>query len=216
MNKQDVINKIKEEKIIAIVRGISNDRMLDACEALSKGGVNCIEVTFDQSSATGNEDTYSAINMISDNLSDVCVGAGTVMSVEQVELAAKAGAKYIISPNFDKDVVKKTVELGLVSIPGVLTPTEISNSCKLGADMPKLFPAGHIGLSYIKNIKVPLSHIPMIAVGGINVNNVADYMAIGIEGVGVGSSLVNKTLINKGRYDKLTELASQFVKNVGR
>ncbi len=207
----NTISKIKEEKIIAIVRGIENDKIIETCKALSKGGVNLIEVTFNQSSETGLEDTYNAIKLISENLEDVCVGAGTVMTIEQLEKAAEAGAKYIISPNFDKDIVHRTVELGLVSIPGVLTPTEITDAYKEGAHFAKLFPAGELGLNYIKAIKAPISHIPMLAVGGVNVDNINDFMKTGLNGVGVGSSLVNKNLINENKYEELTELAKKFV-----
>lgn len=210
----DIMQCVKENKIIAIVRGIDNDKILDTCRALYKGGVSMIEVTFNQSSATGNEDTFNAIKLISDNLDEIVVGAGTVMTVEQVELAVKAGAKYIISPNFDKKVVRRTKELGAVSMPGVITPTEIANAYEAGADFVKVFPAGNFGTGYIKSIKAPIGHIPMLAVGGIDADNIEVYMNTGIDGVGVGSSLVNKNLINAGKYDALTELAKNFVSKV--
>lgn len=210
-----VMERVMKEKIIAIVRGIGNDRIIDTCKALSAGGVNMIEVTYNQSSPTGNEDTYSAIKAISDQLGQtICLGAGTVMTIEQVELAVKAGAKYIISPNFDKEVVKRTLELGAIAMPGVLTPTEIVDAYKAGASVAKLFPAGNIGLDYIKSIKAPINHIPMMAVGGVTVDNARDFIKAGCDGLGVGSSLVNKTLINEGRYEELTELAKRFVEAV--
>lgn len=210
-----VMERVMKEKIIAIVRGISNDRIIDTCKALSAGGINMIEVTFNQSSPTGNEDTYNAIKAISDQLGEtICVGAGTVMTLEQTELAVKAGAKYIISPNFDKDVVAKTLELGAISMPGVLTPTEIVDAYKAGASVAKLFPAGNIGLDYIKSIKAPISHIPMMAVGGVDVDNARAFIQAGCDGLGIGSSLVNKTLINESRYEELTELAKRFVEAV--
>lgn len=209
-----IMERVEKERIIAIVRGISNDRILDTCKALVAGGVTMIEVTFNQSSPTGNKDTYEAIKLIANELKDdVCVGAGTVMTVEQVELAVEAGANYIISPNFDKEVVAKTKELGVAPMPGVLTPTEVVDAYKAGAVAAKLFPAGTIGLSYIKAIKAPISHIPVIAVGGVDVNNVSDFIKAGCVGVGVGSSLVNKELINNGKYEELSQLAKQFVNN---
>ncbi len=215
MNKQQTINQIKKEKIIAIVRGIDQEDILPACEALCRGGIHCIEVTYNQSSATGNQDTYNAIKAIVDHIGDsVLVGAGTVMTVEQVELAIKAGAKYIISPNFDREVVARTIELGAISMPGVLTPSEITNAYEAGATFVKLFPAGNLGTSYIKAIRSPISHIPMLAVGGIDVSNVREYMATGIQGVGVGSCLVNKTLIKEQRYEELAALAKDYVNEV--
>ncbi|MGV8979737.1 bifunctional 4-hydroxy-2-oxoglutarate aldolase/2-dehydro-3-deoxy-phosphogluconate aldolase [Clostridium sp.] len=206
------INKIKENKIIAIVRGIDQDKILKTAEALYSGGISLVEVTFNQSSPNGNKETLDAIKSISVNLGDkICVGAGTVMTVEQVELAVKAGAKYIISPNFDKEVVAKTLELGAVSMPGVITPSEIADAYKAGANFIKIFPAGNFGADYIKSIKAPINHIPMLAVGGIDLNNLKEYMDTGIVGVGLGSSLVNKKLINEGSFDELTELAKKFV-----
>lgn len=206
------INIIKENKIIAIIRGINYDKIVRTAEALYAGGIFLVEVTFNQSSSNGNKETFDAIEAISVNLGDkICVGAGTVMTVEQVELAVKAGAKYIISPNFDKEVVAKTLELGVVSMPGVITPSEITDAYKAGASFVKIFPAGNFGPDYIKSIKSPISHIPMLAVGGIDLNNIKEYMNTGIDGVGLGSSLVDKRIINEGRFNELTELAKKFV-----
>ncbi len=211
---KDISQIIKDNKIIAIVRGIDLDKILDTCKALYEGGIVLMEVTFNQSSPTGNEDTAKAIKLISDHLPDVCVGAGTVMTVEQAELAIEAGAKYIISPNFDIEVVNRTIELEALAIPGVLTPTEITEAYKAGASFAKVFPSGTLGLNYLKAIMAPISHIPMMAVGGVDVDNVAEFMSIGLAGVGVGSSLVNRTLINEGRFEELTELASEFVSRI--
>lgn len=210
-----VLEQIKRDKLIAIVRGIDQERIIDTCNALHAGGVSMIEVTFNQSSPTGNEDTYNAIKTISDNLGDkICVGAGTVMTVEQVELAVKAGAKYIISPNFDKEVIDKTNELGALPLPGVLTPSEVTDAFNAGAPAVKIFPIGDFGPGYLKAIKSPVSHIPVLAVGGVNLDNAADYIKAGAIGLGLGSSLVDKTLINSGKYAELTVLAGKFVEAV--
>lgn len=214
MDKKEVIRQIKEGKIIAIVRGIALDKIEDTCRALHDGGISNIEVTFDQSSPTGNDDTFKAIKCISDNLPEINVGAGTVMTEEQVELAVAAGAGYIISPNFDRKVMEKTKALGAVSIPGVLTPSEVTDAYNAGADFAKLFPAGVFGLGYIKAMKAPINHIPMLGVGGVDSDNIRSFMEIGLEGVGVGSSLVNRQLINEGRFQELKELAVLFVKNM--
>ncbi|MBR4012823.1 MAG: 2-dehydro-3-deoxyphosphogluconate aldolase, partial [Clostridia bacterium] len=145
----------------------------------------------------------------------VLVGAGTVMSTEQVELAYKAGAKYIISPDSCREVIEGTVELGMVSIPGVFTPTEAANAHRWGADFVKLFPNSEVNISYLKCLTVPLSHIRFLAVGGVNADNLADYLSAGAVGVGVATSIVNKKLIAEEKYDEITKLALAHTKAAG-
>jgi len=144
----------------------------------------------------------------------ICAGAGTVMTIEQCEAAYKAGAKYFISPNVNFDVIKKANELGIVSIPGALTPSEAADAYNCGADFVKLFPAGDLGINYIKSLSAPLNHIPFLAVGGVSASNVGDFMKIGVCGVGVGGSLVDRKAIYSGDYDIITKTAKEFVKNI--
>lgn len=206
-----VIDTIKKYKVIAIVRNVAPDNILETARALFDGGIRLMEVTFNQSSSTCEEDTQKSIRTISENFGDkVCVGAGTVMTEKQVEAAVNAGAKYIISPNTDADVIRKTKELGAVSIPGVFSPSEITAAYKMGADFVKIFPADVLGVSYIKAVTSPISHIPILAVGGINEENLAEYMRTGICGVGVGSNLVNNKLISQGKFSELTKLAEKY------
>jgi 2-dehydro-3-deoxyphosphogluconate aldolase/(4S)-4-hydroxy-2-oxoglutarate aldolase len=208
MNTKEIIN---ENKVIAIMRGVAKEKAADAARALNEGGIKLVEVTFNQSSPTCIEDTADSIKSIIDAMGDkMCVGAGTVMTVEQVRAAVDAGAKYIISPNTDKEVIEETKKLGAISLPGAFTPSEAVSAYKMGADYVKLFPAGLLGISYIKAIKAPISHIPLMAVGGVNADNLGDFLATGINGVGVGSSLVNLKLINAGKWDELTALAKKF------
>ncbi len=212
MSKEKTIDVIKNEKMVAVVRNVSNDKILDTCKALLDGGVKCIEVTFNQANPTGNQDTHDAIKMINEKFGDdILVGAGTVMTVEQIELAIAAGAKYIISPNYDKEIVETTNKLGAVSIPGVLTPSEIADAHKAGAHFMKVFPSGVLGIDYIKAIKAPLNHIPLIVVGGVNLDNINEFIDIDVAGFGMGSNLVNTALINAGKYDELTRLAQSYV-----
>jgi len=208
---KNTLEQIKKEKIIAIVRGISSDKMLDLAMAFRKGGIKCMEVTFDQSSKAGIEETLKSIRLLAENGGDLCVGAGTVMTVEQVRMAFEAGAKYIISPNVDERVIKETKKLGMVSIPGALTATEAAFAYECGADIVKIFPGGLLGEAYIKALKGPLSHIPLTAVGNINQKNCADFIKAGCAGVGVGGSLVSKTLINEGRFDEITAIAKEYI-----
>ena len=215
---KEVLNRILEGKIIAIVRGIPSDEVVGLAEALVKGGISCIEVTFDQSSAEKAQDTLKAISNIHNALGDrVCVGAGTVMTVQQVEAAAAAGAEYTISPNTNAAVIKRTKELDKVSIPGAMTPSEVAEAYEMGADIVKMFPAGVLGAAYIKAVKAPLKHIPVTAVGGVNPGNCADFIRAGAVGVGVGGNLVSPQLVREGRFEEITAIAQSYtdaLKNV--
>lgn len=210
-----ILEQIKKDRIIAIIRGIEQDKLLDTCHALYAGGIRMIEVTFNQASAIGNQETYEAIKSISKALGDkVCVGAGTVMTIEQVELAAKAHAKYMISPNMNRTIIKRSLELGTAPIPGVLTPTEIVDAYEAGAEAVKIFPIAKMGgVDYLRDITAPLNHIPLLAVGGVDMDTIGDYIEAGAMGVGLGSNLVDKALIRENRFEALTMLARKFVEH---
>jgi 2-dehydro-3-deoxyphosphogluconate aldolase/(4S)-4-hydroxy-2-oxoglutarate aldolase len=136
------------------------------------------------------------------------------MNVHQVETAINSGAKYIISPNTNLQVIKKTSELGAVSIPGALTPSEIAFAYEAGAKFVKLFPASEFGVSYIKSIRSPLNHIPLLAVGGVDENNMNSFFEAGVSGVGVGSNIVKKSLISMKKFDEITVLAKKYTKQI--
>jgi len=172
-----------------------------------------IEITFDQRGAP--EDTANAIRLVAQNYSgDVCVGAGTVMTTAQLAAAIAAGANYIISPNVNLEVIHETKRNGLVSIPGALTPSEIACAHENGADFVKVFPASAMGLEYIKAIRAPVSNIPLLAVGGITEGNIADYMAAGIVGFGIGSNIVKNQWVQQERYEEITRLAGAYLASV--
>lgn len=211
----DIHSELKKHKIIAIIRGVGLEEIIHTAKALYEGGIRFIEVTFNQNSPTCLEDTAEAIKEIISKLDDdVFVGAGTVMTEDQVEVAVNAGAKYIISPNFDKKVVRKTLDMGVISMPGALTSSEIVEAYNYGAHYIKLFPISQLGLSYIKAVKAPLSHIPMLAVGGVNVDNFKEALETGIVGAGIGSGIVNHKYIESKQFDKITELARQFTSQI--
>jgi len=205
------LQTILENKVIAIVRGISSEYILDTVQALKDGGIRCVEVTFNQKDEAASRDTLVSIRKIKEHFGDaVAVGAGTVMSVQNVMDAAEAGAAYMISPNTNVEVIKKTKELGLVSIPGAMTPSEAVAADEAGADIVKLFPAGELGTGYIKALTAPLNHIRFTAVGGVNEKNTTDFLRAGCVGVGVGGNLVNKKLIESGKFDEIKKLASEY------
>ena len=213
MNKNELIEKIKEEKLIAIVRGIEADKCLKVADALYEGGFRLIEITFDQRKPETWAMTAEAITEIKKKyIGKMNVGAGTVVSQDLVDIAAAAGAEYMISPDVNIAVIKRTVEKGLISMPGALTPSEIMTAYNSGADFVKVFPAGNLGLGYLKAIMAPIGHVPMLAVGGVNEDNLRDYLEAGCCGAGIGGNLVNKKWVAEGEYDKITELAKRMVR----
>jgi 2-dehydro-3-deoxyphosphogluconate aldolase/(4S)-4-hydroxy-2-oxoglutarate aldolase len=210
-----ILDQIFENKIVAIIRGIGSDRIIDTVGALLEGGIKLLEVTFNQESESAVLETLKSLELIKKEYGDkVCLGAGTVVTEEQVIKAVDAGAEYIISPNTDIDVIQKTKELGKISIPGAFTPSEMVMAYNAGADIVKLFPAGILGTGYIKALLAPLSHIPVVAVGGVNVDNVDQFIKVGAKGVGVGGNLVDKKAIYSGDYDKIKEVAKEYIKKL--
>ena len=174
-----------------------------------------MEVTFDQSDTAAHAQTAAAIHAIKAHMGErMLVGAGTVTTPSLVEMAKEAGAEYIVSPDIRPAVIERTRELGMVSLPGALTPTEINNAYDAGADFVKVFPAAQLGPAYIKAVRGPLNHIPLLAVGGVNEKNIADFIKAGCCGAGVGGNLVNKQWIAAGEWDRITALAKEFVEAV--
>ena len=215
INKQEVIKDIDKYKIITILRGLTKEQVLKTVDAMIKGGIKLVEVTFDQSGKISEETTADSIKAIAETFKGkVRVGAGTVMTEKQVELAYNAGAEFIISPDCYEPVIKKTLSLNMVSIPGVYSPTESANSYRYGADYAKLFPNSELGISYLKAISAPLSHIKFLAVGGVNADNMLEYLNAGAKGIGVATSIVDKKAIALGDYNKITELAKKFTSQI--
>lgn len=207
-----LLEEIKKNKIIAIIRGIPSESMIKLADALYAGGIVMMEVTFDQKSREGIEETLTSLACLSGKRADqVLVGAGTVLTPEQVRLACEAGAKYIITPNVNADVIAQAKRCQMTVMAGAYTPTEIEQAYRFGADIVKVFPSGVAGADYIKAVRGPLAHIPLAAVGGVDVGNIQDFFKAGVCSVGVGGCLVNKKEIEKGNFGWITEKAKEFV-----
>ena len=210
---EDIIRCIENTKIIAIIRKIYGERLINLAQALVKGGIRNIEVTYDQSDPDAIKKTGNAIEMLCRDFDGkLFTGAGTVLTNEQVEAAAKSGAKYIISPNTDIGVIKRTKELGLISIPGAMTPSEILTAHNSGANFVKIFPAIDLGLNYIKNIRSPISHVKLVATAGIKEENFAQYLSAGYTAAGISGRLTDMAVIINGDFDEITRRAEVFVK----
>lgn len=211
--KNEITAKIKEEKIIAIIRHLGAKDAEALCEALYKGGIRLAEITFDPAGTIPAEETAKTISVLREKFSGkMLIGAGTVLDMDYARIAIGAGAEFIISPNTDPDVIRYTKECGRVSIPGAMTPTEVVSAYRAGADFVKVFPSDTLGLKFIKALRAPLPHIPLIPTGGINTGNIADFLSAGAAAVGIGSNLSRNDLVKAGRLDEITALAEEYLR----
>ena len=202
--------------IIAIIRGFGPDVCLRLAEAYHNGGIDMVEVTFNQKAPQTWKDTAAAIKSIKGAFGDsVKVGAGTVLTEEQLRICEDAGGEFMVTPNTDTSLIRKCVADGLVAMPGALTPTEAVEAYNAGAKYVKIFPAGILGPGYVKAITAPLSHIPFLAVGGISPGNIADFIKAGCVGAGVGGNLTNRERTQAGEWEKIAAVARALVDNSG-
>lgn len=213
MDREQTIKKIKHEKIIVITRGIYGESLIKLAQALYNGGIRCFEITYDPTDSNTCQKIKENMKALHNRFKDeLYLGVGTVLSMEQVHNAKEAGAKFIVSPNFDPTIVKETHDLDMVSMPGCITPTEIVSACNEGADFIKLFPAGTLGLKYCKDLYAPLHHLNYIATVGVTEETFKQYLELGFSGAGISSQLIDKKCRDNDNYDELTRRAERFVK----
>lgn len=213
----DRVSFIKQEKIVAICRRVAVNRTQQTAQALFDGGIRLLEITFDQSSETCISDTAKSIEMVKNLFGDrMLVGAGTVLSTEQAKAAKYAGADFTLSPHTNIALIREIKKLGMTCIPGALTPSEIMAAWDAGADIVKLFPAGNFGIGYVKAILGPISHVPLMAVGGVNKDNVKDFLDNGFCSCGIGTNIVRNDVIDAGKYAEIEQIARAYVSEIGR
>jgi 2-dehydro-3-deoxyphosphogluconate aldolase/(4S)-4-hydroxy-2-oxoglutarate aldolase len=206
----NLLDQIKENGIVAVIRGAAPESILPIARALKKGGVRTLEITVETPKV------LTLIENVSEEMGDeVIVGAGTVLDPETARAAIMAGARFIFSPTVNPETIKMAKRYGVVSIPGALTPTEILTAYENGADLIKVFPANVFGPRYIKDIHGPMPHIPLMPTGGLDTDNVGEYIKAGAVAAGIGSSLVNtKKTIDAAYLEELEKKAAQFVSAV--
>ncbi|PKH12253.1 bifunctional 4-hydroxy-2-oxoglutarate aldolase/2-dehydro-3-deoxy-phosphogluconate aldolase [Planomicrobium sp. MB-3u-38] len=206
MKKWENLIRLKESGLIAVIRKPKQSQIHQIAEALVEGGTGALEITLD---------TPGALGMICDlkeKFGDrVLVGAGTVLDAPSAKMAIDAGSDFIFCPSFDIDTIQMANRYGRISIPGVMTPTEIVNAYSAGADLLKIFPGAALGEAYIKDLRGPLGHIPMMPTGGVSLDNVETFIKNGAVAVGAGGSLVDSKAIAEERYEVLTDLSRQFI-----
>lgn len=192
------------------VRTNTPENAYKAAEACIKGGVKLIEITFSVPEAEEVIKKLSSNNMVT-------VGAGTVLSILDAKKALKAGAAYIVSPNFDEEIVKFTRKEGALSIPGACTPTEIYRAYKAGGDIIKLFPFVEIGgLGFLKVIRGPLPFVKYMLSGGVNLDNLSEYLSVKASCILIGSAIIKNELVMAEDWPSITELSRRFIQKIDK
>lgn len=202
------VKEYAESKIIVVCRGIAEEEIVNVAQAMYDGGIRFMEVPFNQADPSSFQETARKIKAVREALDGkMHVGAGTVITMEQFEIAVEAGAEIIVSPTLEEDIIVATKKAGLVSMPGCATPSEMTKAYKLGADLIKMFPASMVNLKTIKEIGVPLNHLPLVCFGGVSAENIKEVLATGVVGVGMASSILDKEALANKDYAKITALA---------
>lgn len=202
MNKEQGLKQIELTRIIAIIRGVQKQHIHQVAEALLTGGITVMEVTLNTAGAP------DMIRELQQQIGDrMFIGAGTVLDLDDAKTALQAGASFIVTPNTDEDVIRYCADAGVPIYPGAMTPSEIVRAWKAGATAVKIFPSASLGIGYLKELQGPLSHIPMIAVGGVSADNIQEFIRIGCHGVGIGGSVINLQQIEAGNFEWLTDKA---------
>ena len=212
MGVERIKQLLNEKRLVVLFRNVPLEKMADVSKALVKGGIKILEITFDQTQEDPHAVFKNAVSIVREAVgSELCLGAGTVLDELQVRTAYEAGAEFIVSPNTNKKVIELTKKLGMLSVPGALTPTEITYAWDCGADIVKLFPADDMGFHYIWNIRGPLPHIPMMATGGVNKETIPKFLKSGINYVGTGIYVVDRDMLNANDYEGIGRLAKEHV-----
>lgn len=209
VSKNDISDSIRETGIVAIMRAKSSDQLLAAADAVLAGGVNAIEVTMT---------TPGALRVIEEATTkygaEVIFGVGSVLDPETARAAILAGAQFVVCPTLKVETIEICKRYSVLVVPGAYTPTEVLTAWEAGADMVKVFPASVGGPAYIKAIKAPLPQVKLVPVGGVNLKTTADFIRAGSEIVGVGSSLINQSLLEAKEFTKISENARLYREEV--
>lgn len=202
----EIISRLLNPGIIAVVRTSNTEQVLPVCEALVAGGVIALEITFTVPNA------LEAIQQASARFgSDALIGAGTVLNAEMTRQAVYAGAKFIVSPITRAEIVTAAHEASVPAMLGAYTPTEAQTAHEAGADFIKLFPADKLGPTYVKALRAPLPHLKIVPTGGVDLNTAADFLKAGCAALGVGGSLLTAEILKTSNWTELTRLARAYV-----
>jgi 2-dehydro-3-deoxyphosphogluconate aldolase/(4S)-4-hydroxy-2-oxoglutarate aldolase len=209
-NKDEVLEHLHRIGVVSVVRCQSSERLKELVASLYGGGIRAIEITLT---------TPGAVELLQDvaaeyDSHDLLVGAGTVVDVGQAAAVIDAGARYVVSPTIDLDVIAFCVRKQVAVIPGAFTPTEIQAASRAGADVVKVFPANIGGPNYLRDLAGPLPHVRLMPTGGVDLDSAPQYFAAGAFAIGVGGAVFGGNLIRDGKFDEIRSNAERFVSSI--
>jgi 2-dehydro-3-deoxyphosphogluconate aldolase/(4S)-4-hydroxy-2-oxoglutarate aldolase len=209
MTRSEQLQRILDVGIVAVVRSPDSHQLIDVAKALAEGGVTVMEITFSVPNA------LEVIRQVRHHLGErVLLGAGTVLDPETARAAILAGAEFIVAPTLNLDVIRLCHRYDKAVMPGAFTPTEILTAWEAGADVVKVFPADVVGPAFFKALRGPLPQIRVMPTGGVDLNTAADFLKAGACCLGVGGQLVDPKAVATGNFDRIRDLALQYIETV--
>ncbi|WP_218780179.1 bifunctional 4-hydroxy-2-oxoglutarate aldolase/2-dehydro-3-deoxy-phosphogluconate aldolase [Bacillus sp. OV166] len=209
MKKINILTKIAECGVVAVVRADSKEEAVNISEACVEGGIQGIEVTF---TVQGADEVIKELATLYQHNKDVVIGAGTVLDAATARIAILAGAQFVVSPAFDQETATLCNLYQVPYMPGCMTITEMKRALEAGVDIVKLFPGSAFGPEFVKAVKAPLPQVNIMPTGGVNLDNVDQWIKNGCVAVGVGGNLVEPA--KTGEFDKITDYAKQYIEKV--
>ena len=205
----EIVRRVEDAGIVAVIRMKDPEKLRPIIDAIAEGGIRALEITMTVPGAV------ELIREVAPTLPEGFVfGAGTVLDADTVHRVVDAGAQFIVSPVFRREMIAACQQRGVAAMPGCFTPTEILDAWDAGADIVKVFPATTLGPSYLKDVRAPLPQVKLMPTGGVTVENAGDWIRAGAVAVGVGTSLLDANAIADGRFGVLRTNAERMIANV--
>jgi 2-dehydro-3-deoxyphosphogluconate aldolase / (4S)-4-hydroxy-2-oxoglutarate aldolase len=209
VSRENIVNSLIDCGAVAVIRLSDPNKLIRVAQAVYEGGVLGIEITMTVPNAIKvieqtNREVGSYMN----------IGVGSVLDSETAQKAVDAGAKYVVSPIFKKEIVETAHKNNVPAMPGAFSPTEIQTSFESGADIVKVFPADVLGMAFFKGVLAPMPHLKLMPTGGVTLTNAGEWLKAGACAVGVGSALLDKKAIASGNYNVLTENAKKLIQSI--
>ena len=209
MTREKIVEEIFKRKVVAVLRVKDEKELQNVIEAIYAGGVSVAEITMTVPNA------IELIKQMSECLDrNIIIGVGSLLNSKTAEDAIKAGAKYVVSPVFKKEIIETAHKFDVPVMPGCFTPTEIHSAFEIGADIVKVFPADVVGMEFFKAVLAPMPHLKLMPTGGVSLTNAGDWLKAGACAVGIGSALLDKKAIQVNNFSKLTDNAKIIMKSI--